>query len=210
MGASRGPVALVPRGAATLQERSGLRLTAGQVDTRHQRTGGWAAGLRVAALAVARTADRDVFSTSSAATKARSPTTWWGEILSRLPQDIQGFLRVISISDPVPCGLAAELSGQEEAGSLLDGLERQTSLLSATGPTACRQTRHPGIHQLRQERRIVARQARHLTTGANVDLVAVGRDPCYPGSAADVGAGHGIWGLTAGTLEAARAGVSSR
>jgi LuxR family maltose regulon positive regulatory protein len=56
-----------------------------------------------------------------------------GEILSRLPQDIQEFLRVISISDPVPSGLAAELSGREEAGSLLDELERQDSLLSATG-----------------------------------------------------------------------------
>ena len=50
-----------PAEAATLLEGSGLRLTPGQVDTLHQRTGGWAAGLRLAALAVTRTADRDAF-----------------------------------------------------------------------------------------------------------------------------------------------------
>ena len=40
---------------------------------------------------------------------------------------------MISISDPVPSGLAAQLSGREDAGSLLDRLAHQTSLLTATG-----------------------------------------------------------------------------
>ena len=43
---------------------------------------------------------------------------------------------MISISDPVPSGLAAELTGREEAGSLLDRLAHQTSLLTATGRRA--------------------------------------------------------------------------
>ena len=124
---------LSPAEAAALLEGSGLRLTPGQVDTLHQRTGGWAAGLRLAALAVTRTADRDAFLDQFSGNESSVADYLVGEILSRLPQDIQEFLRVISISDPVPSGLAAELSGREEAGSLLDGLERQTSLLSATG-----------------------------------------------------------------------------
>ena len=41
---------------------------------------------------------------------------------------------MISISDPVPSGLAAQLSGREDAGSLLDRLAHHTSLLTATGP----------------------------------------------------------------------------
>ena len=41
-----------PTETATLLERSGLNLTPTQVDTLHQRTGGWAAGLRLAALAL--------------------------------------------------------------------------------------------------------------------------------------------------------------
>ena len=41
---------------------------------------------------------------------------------------------MISISDLVPCGLAVELSGREDAASVLDRLEHQTSLVAATGP----------------------------------------------------------------------------
>ena len=119
-----------PEDAATLLEKSGLRLTAAQVDTLHQRTGGWAAGLRLAALAVARTADPDAFLDQFSGDDRSVADYLVGEILSRLPEDIQEFLRVISISDPIPSGLAAELSGREEAGSLLDRLEHQTSLLT--------------------------------------------------------------------------------
>ena len=49
-----------------------------------------------------------------------------------------------SICDPVPIGLAAQLSGREDAGSVLDRLEHQTSLVTrdaagrAARPTASR------------------------------------------------------------------------
>ena len=57
-----------------------------------------------------------------------------GEILCGLPADLQDFLRVTSICDPMPVALAAELSGRDDAGSVLDRLEHQTSLVTATGP----------------------------------------------------------------------------
>ena len=47
--------------ATTLLARSGLHLTPGQLTVLHQRTGGWAAGLQLAALAMATAADRDGF-----------------------------------------------------------------------------------------------------------------------------------------------------
>ena len=123
-----------PAETATLLERSGLHLTPAQVDTLHQRTDGWAAGLRLATLTITRTTDHDAFLDQFSGSDSSVAAYLVGEILSRLPEDIQEFLRVISISDPVPSGLAAELSGREEAWSLLDRLERQTSLLSAVGP----------------------------------------------------------------------------
>ena len=122
-----------PTEAATLLERSGLRLTPTQVDALHQRTGGWVAGLRLAALTLARTTDRDAFLDQFSGNDSSVADYLVGEVLSALPDDVREFLRVISISDPVPSGLAAQLSGREDAGSLLDRLAHQTSLLTATG-----------------------------------------------------------------------------
>ena len=122
-----------PAETATLLERSGLHLTPAQVDTLHQRTGGWVAGLRLAALTLARTTDRDAFLDQFSGNDSSVADYLVGEVLSALPDDIHTFLRVISISDPVPSGLAAQLSGREDAGSLLDRLAHHTSLLTATG-----------------------------------------------------------------------------
>ena len=96
-----------PAETATLLERSGLNLTPTQVDTLHQRTGGWAAGLRLAALALTQTTDRDAFLDQFSGNDSSVADYLVGEVLSALPDDIQEFLRVISISDPVPSGLAA-------------------------------------------------------------------------------------------------------
>jgi LuxR family maltose regulon positive regulatory protein len=119
-----------PAEATTLLEKSGLRLTPAQVEMLHRRTGGWAAGLRLAALGVAESADRDGFLAQFSGDERSVADYLVGEILCALPEDVQEFLRVISISQPVPTGLATALSGREDAGSLLDRLEHQTSLLS--------------------------------------------------------------------------------
>ena len=120
--------------AATLLARSGLQLTPGQVESLHRRTGGWAAGLRLAAVALAKTTDRDGFLRDFSGDERSVADYLVEEIISRMPDDLRQFLRLISISDPLPCALAAELSGREDAGSVLDGLDYQTSLVSATGP----------------------------------------------------------------------------
>lgn len=119
--------------AAVLIEKSGLQLSAAQMEMLHQRTGGWVAGLRLAALGLADTPDLDGFLTQFSGNERSVADYLVGEILSGLPRDTQEFLRAISISEPVPCRLAAELTGREDAGSLLDGLEHQTSLVSPTG-----------------------------------------------------------------------------
>ena len=146
--ASRGPAALLPRRRGRPCSNDPVSASPpAQVDTLHQRTGGWAAGLRLAALALTRTTDRDAFLDQFSGNDSSVADYLVGEILSALPDDIQEFLRVISISDPVPSGLAAQLSGREDAGSLLDRLAHQTSLLTATGqpatPTASRNSCAP-------------------------------------------------------------------
>ena len=51
---------------------------------------------------------------------------------------------MFSICDLVPIGLAAALSEREEAGSVLDRLEHQISLVTTTGRARCRGPAGPG------------------------------------------------------------------
>ncbi|QJY47975.1 LuxR C-terminal-related transcriptional regulator [Pseudonocardia broussonetiae] len=127
-------MAFTPDQAGALLAGAGLELSRPQVDVLHRRTGGWPAGLRLAALGLAESADREAFLTQFSGDDRSVADYLIGEILSDLPADVQEFLRVISISDPVPVGLAAELTGRDAAGGVLDALERQTSLVTATGP----------------------------------------------------------------------------
>jgi LuxR family maltose regulon positive regulatory protein len=123
-----------PAEATALLERSGLYLRPAQIEVLHRRTGGWVAGLRLAALGLAGCADRGAFLAEFSGDERSVADYLVGEVLAGLPEDLQEFLRTISISEPIPGGLAAELSGREDAGTVLDTLEHQTSLLSATGP----------------------------------------------------------------------------
>jgi LuxR family maltose regulon positive regulatory protein len=57
-----------------------------------------------------------------------------GEVLVRLSDDERHVLRCTCICDPVPAGLAVELSGRQEAAELLDRLEHDTGLVAGVGP----------------------------------------------------------------------------
>ena len=126
-------LAFTPAQTAQLLEQSGLRLSPQQVEVLHERTDGWAAGLRLAARGVAESTDREAFLTHFSGDDRSVADYLVGEILSGLPEAAQEFLRVISICDLVPIGLAAALSERDEAGSVLDRLERETSLVTTAG-----------------------------------------------------------------------------
>ena len=117
--------------SATLLARAGLRLTAAQVQRLHQRINGWAAGLRLAALALSDAPDPDRFVAEFSNDGRCVADYLTGEILNRLRPDTLAFLRAISIPDPLSPQQAVALSGRADAGALLDSLEHDTPLLSA-------------------------------------------------------------------------------
>ena len=127
-------LSFTPPQTAALLENTGLRLSPQQVQVLHRRTGGWAAGLRLAALGLAKSGDHEAFLTQFSGDDRSVADYLVGEILGGLPADLQDFLRVTSICDPMPAALAAQLSGRDDAGSVLDRLEHETSLVTATGP----------------------------------------------------------------------------
>ena len=119
--------------STTLLTRSGLRLTAAQVESLHRRTGGWAAGMRLAALAIADDPEPDRFVAEFSGDERCVADFLTGEVLDHLKPEMQAFLRAISIADPISTELAAALSGRDDAGVLLDALEHDMSLLAPVG-----------------------------------------------------------------------------
>jgi hypothetical protein len=130
---------------AELLAHLGVILTSEQVEVLRTRTGGWAAGLRLAADALIDTAEPRLVPRALLRRRALGADYLAGAILSRLPSDTLEFLRVISISDPVPATLA-ELSGREDARSRCLSSCRPHSELGA--PPAPRPLSRPaGTHQ---------------------------------------------------------------
>jgi LuxR family maltose regulon positive regulatory protein len=122
-----------PDEAAALLDRCGLRLTPSQAALLHARTGGWAAGLRLAALPLRGHADPDAFLSAFSGDVHPVAEYLAGEVLSRIPEDERELLRRTSICDVVPAELAIELSGRDDAPAVLDRLEHDTGLVVRTG-----------------------------------------------------------------------------
>ncbi|MET0765161.1 MAG: LuxR C-terminal-related transcriptional regulator [Blastococcus sp.] len=119
---------------AALLKATGLVLTPGQVAVLHARTDGWAAGLRLAALALRRTDDPAAFLTQFSGDERSVAEYLTGEILDGLNPQTQDFLRVVSVCSPLPAALAAELSEHADAGRMLDELRQETALVERTSP----------------------------------------------------------------------------
>jgi LuxR family maltose regulon positive regulatory protein len=124
--------------AAALLGAMGLTMTGAQIAALHARTEGWAAGLRLAALALRRTDDAEAFLTSFSGDERSVAEYLTGEIIDGLGPDTQDFLRVVSVCSPLPAALAAELSRRPDAERVLDGLRQETALVERTFPGSYR------------------------------------------------------------------------
>ena len=110
--------------------QTGFALTADQIVELHRRTGGWAAGLRLAIQAMRGGADPPTFLAEFSGEDRSVADYLVGEVLATLPEDILEFLTLASIGDPLPAELAVLLTGRIDAAEFLDRVEHDTSLVT--------------------------------------------------------------------------------
>ena len=152
--------------STSMLQAAGVELTRAQVAALHARTEGWAAGLRLAALALRRSDDVPSFITSFSGDERSVAEYLTGEILEGLGADTQAFLRVVSVCSPLPAALAAELTGRPDAAWQLDELGQATALIEST--TRAEYRMHPLLRSY-----LVADLARHqLETYRELQAVA--------------------------------------
>ena len=95
-----------------------------------ERTEGWAAGLRLAALSLARDEDPSGFVSRFAGDERAVADYLLTEILRRQPRKQLEFLLRTCVPDALTIELAVELSGDPAAGSVLRDLESENFLVS--------------------------------------------------------------------------------
>lgn len=139
---------------AALLDETGLELPPARVATLHERTEGWVAGLRLAALALRRTDDALGFLAHFTGDEHSVAEYLTGEVLAPLSAETRDFLRRVSVCSPLPTALAAELSGRADAGGMLDDLRRETALIERAPPDSYRL--HPLLRSY-----LIADLARH-------------------------------------------------
>jgi LuxR family maltose regulon positive regulatory protein len=102
------------------------------VDALVAATGGWAAGLRLAAPALAAATSTDFVNDLVGTDRAMSDYLV-EEVLNAFSPQMRHVLDRVSICDTVSAPLAAALCGTPDVGEVLDALERETGLVYRTG-----------------------------------------------------------------------------
>src|SRR5262249_21721866 len=108
-------LALTLREAEMLFGAHELTLDREEVRSLHERTAGWAAGLRLPALVLADERDPSRFVADTGQTDAAMSESLMEEVLQRLPADVQRFLLRTSVAQPLTAELAAILSDDPAA-----------------------------------------------------------------------------------------------
>lgn len=132
----------VPEAAHLLADAE-VDVRADQVERLVEQTDGWPAGLRLAALSLRTCDDPDRFLGDFAANDRAVAEYLVGEILDRLPAEVCDLLRAVSVCPQLTGDLAATLAGRPDAADMLDGLERQTSLVLSVGNERASYRVHP-------------------------------------------------------------------
>jgi len=115
--------------ADAMLHAAGLDLAPDQVARLHHRTEGWAAGLRLAAIALRRTDDPAGFISDFSGDERSMADYLTGELLAGFPPEMLDFLRALSVCAQLSAGLAVALTDRQDAARLLDELGRETALI---------------------------------------------------------------------------------
>jgi len=124
-----------PVGTSEFFRTCGFDLAAGETATLWERTEGWAAGLRLAAIALTSEPDPARFIADAARTEAVVSDYLFREVIDRQPPDLQEFLLRTSVADRLTAELAEMLSGDRDARDRLELLERGGVFLTAVDDT---------------------------------------------------------------------------
>jgi LuxR family transcriptional regulator, maltose regulon positive regulatory protein len=119
--------------ADRLMTQHGLALPAGAVNLITERVGGWAAGLRLAALSLDGHPDPGLFIKNLAAEDNALTSYLVDEVLDAQPSAQRELMLRTSILDRVSADLAWELTGDEQAGATLAALARSGAFIQPLG-----------------------------------------------------------------------------
>ncbi|MEW1777277.1 LuxR C-terminal-related transcriptional regulator [Streptomyces sp. NPDC086777] len=131
-------LAFTPEEAADLLARHGLRLPADATRALVERTGGWAAGLRLSALAAQQSADPETYLKEFEAGHGTIADFLLAEVVGRQPPATQDLLLRVSVLDRFGPELAEALTGRPDAGPLLAALCRQNAFVEDLGHSCYR------------------------------------------------------------------------
>ncbi|MER6531478.1 LuxR C-terminal-related transcriptional regulator [Streptomyces sp. NPDC001508] len=151
-------LAFTPKEAATLLASHGLRLTEDAAHALVRRTRGWAAGLRLCALAARQSTDPERCLKEFEAGHSVVADYLLAEVLSRQPAGTQDLLLRVSVVERFRPGLADALTGRYDAERILVRLRRENAFIEPLGQTWYRlhplfaeilrthlRVRHPGL-----------------------------------------------------------------
>ncbi len=119
--------------AGELMARHGCTLTADSLESLTRRTEGWGAGLRLAAMSMGAHPDPDQFVTELITDDSAVTGYLVAEVLNAQPPAVRDVLLSTSILEHVNAQAASELTGNEQAGTILAALARANAFVRPTG-----------------------------------------------------------------------------
>ncbi|MFE6281684.1 LuxR C-terminal-related transcriptional regulator [Streptomyces sp. NPDC057877] len=126
-------LAFTPEETVALLERHGLRLTVQAAAALVERTRGWAAGLRLCALAARENPDPERYLKEFEAGHSTVADFLLVEVLKRQPPATQDLLLRVSVLDRFCGELANALTGRADAGPVLTGLHSENAFVEDLG-----------------------------------------------------------------------------
>ena len=119
--------------AGLLLAQHGSTLTAGSLESLTERTEGWAAGLRLAAISLDTHPDPGQFVKELMAEDSALIGYLVDEVLNVQPPEVREVLLSTSILEHVSAGAAVDLTGNEQAAGILMGLVRTNAFVQPIG-----------------------------------------------------------------------------
>ncbi len=124
--------------AAALLAASDVRLAPADVAVLHRRTEGWAAGLRLAAIALRAGADTGGVLERFTGDERSVADYLVGEVLAALPTGTRTLLQEASVCGHLPAALAAALTGRADAAHALEELVHAGAMVARVAPAEYR------------------------------------------------------------------------